>query len=290
MWITAALVAVIGVGAVTVWMLRPGESAASAPVISPTPTATATPTPTPSPTATGYPANESAYDLGTLPQVNVFAVIPALPVDTDPYGAFTGEDATARAAGAPVFADPLGQPVAYLPADYTYGGTTVPIIERQANWVHVLLAGRQAVPSQGDPAQITGWLRAQDVVVAPLDASVEVNISARTIDIVRAGIPQRIATDFGWGADATPTPHGRAFIMTTRVEQSFLYTRGYPLVYLSTQSPTMDGFAGADVAVTAFHYHDERSGNVSNGCLRVDPDTITQLAALPLGTPVTIHP
>ncbi|WP_375384590.1 L,D-transpeptidase [uncultured Microbacterium sp.] len=287
-WLWALAAVALIVGLVTAWMLRPGEPAASAPVITATPTSSAIPSPTPTPT--GYPVNATPYDLTTLPQVKVFAVIPELPVDDDPYGAFTGEDATPHESGAPVFADPLGQPVAYLPSAYTYGGTTVPIIERQTNWVRVLLAGRHAVPSQGNPAQITGWLRTEDVDITPQSASVEVSISSRTIDIVRGGISQRIATDFGWGADDTPTPRGRSFIMTIRTEPTFLYTAGYPLVYLSVQSPTMDGFAGADVAVTAFHYHDNRSGNVSNGCLRVDPDAITLLAALPLGTPVTVRP
>ncbi|HAM13181.1 MAG TPA: murein L,D-transpeptidase, partial [Microbacterium sp.] len=44
-----------------------------------------------------------------------------------------------------------------------------------------------------------------------------------------------------------------------------------------------------DVAVTAFHYHDTRSGRVSNGCLRVDEAAAHALAALPLGTPVIIR-
>ena len=83
---------------------------------------------------------------------------------------------------------------------------------------------------------------------------------------------------------------GRAFIMLTRVVPEFQYTRGHPLVYLSVQSPTLDGFGGAAVAVTAFHYHDQRSGAISNGCIRVDPAAIDQLAQLPLGTPVIVRP
>lgn len=294
-WLWAAAVFVVVAGLVIAWIVRPAEPAASANP-SPTPTVTRTQTPTPSPTPTvaptpaGYPANTAVYDVAALPQVNVFAVIPELPVDDDPFGALTGEDATPLGIGAPVFADPTGQPVAYLPREFPFGGTTTPIIERQADWVRVLLVGREAVPSQGNPAQVTGWMRVPDVEITALDATVEVSISARTIDIVRAGVPQRVAADFGWGAEGTPTPVGRAFVMTIRTEPSFLYTRGYPLVYLSVQSPTLDGFAGASAAVTAFHYHDERSGSVSNGCLRVDPDAITALSQLPLGTPVFIRP
>lgn len=247
------------------------------------------PTPTPSPTPTGFPANNTTYDATALAQTNVFALLPQLPVDAEPHASFAGYTAHPIAALAPVWADPLGEPVAALPREYRYGGTTVAVIEKQNNWVHVLLTGRQAVPSAGNPAQLTGWLRTADVELAPIDVVVEVSISARTIDIVRAGVPERIASDFAWGTDQTPTPIGRAFIHLTEVT-SFDYTRGLPTVYLSLQSPTLDGFGGQDVAVTAFHYHDAHTGPISNGCLRLDEAAITRLAELPAGTGVSIRP
>lgn len=295
LWITAGIAALAAI-ALIVWMLLPVEPPASAPRSTATATASATPSPTAAatPTALATPepiaANTASYDPSTLPQVDVFSVIAGLPVDDDPYGALSGEAARPLAAGAPVFAHPTGQPVAFLPRDLQFDGSTAPIIQREQNWVRVLLVGRQAYPSQGSPAQVTGWLRAQDVEIIGVDAVVEVSISGRTIDIVRGGVPERVATDFGWGVTETPTPVGRTYIMTTRVEPSFGYTRGYPLVYLAVQSPTLDGFGGANVAVTAFHYHDERSGSISNGCLRVDPAAIEKLAQLPLGTPVIVRP
>ncbi|WP_314502662.1 L,D-transpeptidase family protein [uncultured Microbacterium sp.] len=293
LWIVAGIASLAAI-AIIVWMLQPVEPPASASRPTATPTASATPSAAPSATPTPTPepiaANTANYDPSTLPQVDVFSVIAGLPVDDDPYGALTGEAARPLAAGAPVFADPSGEPVAFLPRDLQFDGSTAPIIVREQSWVRVLLVGRQAYPSQGSPAQVTGWLRAQDVEITGLDATVEVSISGRTIDIVRGGVAERIATDFGSGAAETPTPVGRTYIMTTRVEPSFGYTRGYPLVYLAVQSPTLDGFAGANVAVTAFHYHDERSGPISNGCLRVDPAAIERLAQLPLGTPVIVRP
>ena len=294
LWWALAGAAVFLIAAIVVGVMRgmPAQEAA----VTPSPSSTATPTPTPAPTVTptptvaGFPQNANPYDVSTLPQVNVFAVIPALPVDDAPFGATTAERAVPLGVGAPVWADPRGDPVAHLPREYAYDGTTVPIVERQEHWIKVLLTGRQAVPSQGNPAQVMGWMRVSDVEVAPSAETVVVSISARTIDIVRDGVAERIAGDFAWGTDATPTPVGRAYIMTTRVVPEYGYTRGHPIVYLSVQSPTLDGFGGADAAVTAFHYHDDRSGPISNGCLRVDPDAITKLAALPLGTPVIVNP
>ncbi|GAA2993461.1 lipoprotein-anchoring transpeptidase ErfK/SrfK [Microbacterium terrae] len=292
--IGALAAVVIGVFvALAVSYAERGEPAASAPTPTETGAATATPaepTPTPTPTPTGYPANTTSYDVTTLPRVTVFSVIPELPVDDDPFAAASGLTALAGAAGAPVFADPTGEPVAYVPREYSYGGTTLPIVEKQDDWVEVLLTGRQAVPSQGDPAQVTGWLRVADVEIAPIDVEVLVDISDRTVDIVRGGVAERIATDFAWGTEDTPTPMGRAFIMMTRVVPEYWYTRGNPIVYLSVQSPTLDGFAGANVAVTAFHYHDDRTGPISNGCIRLGPEPIAALAELPEGTPVTIAP
>nr|WP_241731937.1 L,D-transpeptidase [Microbacterium ginsengiterrae] len=159
----------------------------------------------------------------------------------------------------------------------------------QDHWVRVLLTGRQGVASAGNPAQLSGWLRTSDVDLATTDTIVEVSLSARTIDIVRSGVPERIATDFGSGTEQTPTPTGRSFIHLSEVT-SFDYTRGLPVVYLSVQSPALDGFGGQDVAITAFHYHDERSGTISNGCIRLDEAAITKLAELPQGTGVVIRP
>lgn len=295
LWIALVVIAVLVVAGLVFWSWSASrEVAIPAASASPTPTATQTPTPTPpstpTPTPTGFPANTAVYPLDALPQVDVYAVVPALPVDADPSGAMTGEAVRALGDRVPVFADPMAEPVAYLPREYQFDGTTVPVVERQAHWVRVLLTGRAAVPSSGNPAQLSGWLRMQDVEFSRADASVEVGLTSRTVDIVHPdGTRERVADDFGFGTAGTPTPVGRTFIMMVRVEPSFGYTRGHPLVYLGVQSPTLDGFGGAPVAVTAFHYHDARSGAISNGCLRLGPESIDRLAQLPLGTPVFVR-
>jgi hypothetical protein len=287
----AVAAVLVAAGGVAVWVSaeRGGASvpAATAPVTpAPAPSFRATADPTPS----GFPANTASYPLDQLPQVDVYAVIPALPVDADPYGAFTGELARATAERIPVFADPTGEPVAALPRDHHFDGTTVPVIERQEHWVRVLLTGRSALPSAGDPGQLTGWVRAQDVELTGVTATIDVDLAARTIDIVTAdGARERVADDYAWGTEATPTPRGRSFVMMVRTDAALTYTRGHPLVYLSVQSPTLDGFGGVPVAVTAFHYHDARSGAISNGCLRLAPEAIDRLAQLPVGTPVIIR-
>lgn len=284
--IVIAVLLLAGATAIAIRMMLPTAQAAAP---TPTPSSTQTVAPAPTPTRTGPPANTAAYDLSGLPEVDVFAVIPALPLDPDPYAPTAGLVATPAAAEVPVFADPAADPVAKLPLDQVYGGANVPVVEKYDDWVRVLLVGREAVPPNGSSAQISGWMRMADVTLAPQDTHVEVSISARTIDVVGPAGSERVATDFGWGTPETPTPVGRSFVMMTRTAPEFAYTRGYPLVYLSVQSPTLGGFGGADVAVTAFHYHDARSGDISNGCIRVAPETIERLAQLPEGTPVYIR-
>ncbi|MFT4305620.1 MAG: L,D-transpeptidase [Microbacterium sp.] len=280
--LAVAVVATAAVVAAVIAVDREAQPTATA-TVALTPTATSTPTPTP----TGPAADTAVYDLSGLPTADVFAVNPALPVDEDPTGASTGYVATPASDAIPVFAAPGSVPVAALPSTLTYGGTTLPVIEKDDNWVRVLISGRQATPSEGDPGQLTAWLRVADVSLSQNDTRVEVSLSARTITIVGPSRSELVTSDFGWGAEATPTPLGRTFIMYNAVT-SFSYTRGHPIVYLGVQSPTLDGFDGQSVAVTAFHYYDDHDGPISNGCIRLGADAIDRLAQLPLGTLVTI--
>ncbi|MGO1265798.1 L,D-transpeptidase [Microbacterium gubbeenense] len=290
-WIGAAIAIAVVVVVIVAYLVWPREAPAAQPAPTPSPAATATPTPTPTPS--GPPANDTAYDQGDLPIDDVFLVDAALPVDDDPTGEILPLTASPRdEAGAPVFADPSGEPIAWLPQEQTYGGTDLPVVEMHESWVKVLLAGRQARAGEGDASQVVGWLRVSDAVLTPNDVVVEVDLDAHAIDIVTGdGSDQsreRIADDFAWGTEATPTPVGRTFVMHTEVVPSLAYTRGHPIVYLGAQSSTLAGFDGQDVAVTAFHYHDVRSGAISNGCIRVDADVTSRLAELPVGTPVVI--
>ncbi|RLK49702.1 hypothetical protein [Microbacterium telephonicum] len=291
---TAGVACALAIAAVAI-AASVAVTAQTSPTLTPVPTAsvvetmpTAVPTPTPDPIR-GAPENVAAYDLAALPQIDVWSVTPGIPVDDDPMGGFTGLLAQPRTA-APIFADPAGEPLGYLPREATYGGTVVPVITRDTHWVKVLLAGRQGVPPNGNAAQTVGWLRVADVYLTQATQSVEVSLSARTIDIVSAGGAERVANDFAWGKDATPTPAGRTFVMLTQVVPEHEYTEGHPLVYLGVQSPTLAGFDGGEVAVTAFHYYKTRSGNNSFGCIYLDSAAITRLATLPPGTPVTIRP
>lgn len=284
-WFSAvAVVLALGVAAVvTVVATTPDPEP-------PAPRATATPTPTPAPEPVGYPENTDTYDLAALPAVDVFSLAGDLAVDDSPTAEPLALVATPRAPGAPLFADPLAAPVGQLPSELRFDGTTVPVIELQDAWARVMISGRAGLPSEGRAGQLTAWVRLADVEIAETTISVRVSLSEPSITILDGDTVTYETGAFALGAAATPTPIGRTFVMTSRVDPNAGFTRGHPVVYLGLQSPTLDGFNGASTAITAFHYHDVRTGAVSNGCLRVDAEAIARLAALPLGTPVTIYP
>ena len=265
----------------------PAESAptTSAPV--PTEEAPSVPA-APAPAAPAGPVVDgTVHDLTGLPPVDVFAIVPELSIEpaTDvPPGP---EVVTPVSAAVPVFGAPGSAPVAQLLAQQVHDGTTVPVVEQSEHWLRVLLPARAGYPSEGVVGQTTGWVRRADVTTAVAPFLVTVSL-AGSITIVENGTVVHASDAFGYGTAQTPTPLGGTFIMTTFTDPAAGYTRGLPIVALGVQSPTLDGFGGTDVAVTAFHYHDVRADAVSNGCLRVDEATILRLAALPLGTPVLI--
>ncbi|KAA9087206.1 L,D-transpeptidase [Microbacterium radiodurans] len=295
----ALIVGVLGgllIAGGTGWALSPALSLSALPseriVVAESDPASATATETasaPAPTAP-HPADDTPYDLASLPLIDVRSVNPAVPVDDDPTGVLSSSLARPLGSGAPVFAEPGGTPVGHLPRTHHYGGTTVPVVTAEEHWVKVLLPGRQGVPPQGDGGQTVGWLRVSDVEITPTESYVEVRLSANTIDIVTAAGRERVSDQFAWGKPATPTPSGRTFIMWTTVVPEFRYTEGHPVVYLGIQSPVMAGFDGGDVAVTAFHYYRQREGDTSFGCIYLDGPATDRLAQLAAGTPVIIHP
>lgn len=264
-------------------MLWPGHEEPRASVVAPP-----SPSASPSTEADPYPADDGPYDIAALPAAQVYSIVPDLPVDDQPAGPVLPLTATAATASIPVFAAPGGEPVAQLAQAQAHDGTALPVIEQHKHWVRVLLPARAGLPSAGVVGQTTGWLRVADVTLSDNPFTVTVSLSAGTISVAESGRSVYESSGFGFGTTATPTPIGRTFVMTVFTDPAATYTRGNPTTALAVQSPTLDGFGGASVAVTAFHYHDARSGSISNGCIRVDAATAQYLASLPLGTPVLI--
>lgn len=117
--------------------------------------------PAPAPADEGPAVDPTSYDLAALPSVDVFSVLPELPLDPAPDLPPTQVLVTPTGEAAPVFAEPGSPPVARLASEQVHDGTTVPVVEQHEHWLRVLLPGRQGYPSAGSP------VRRQDGSVPP---------------------------------------------------------------------------------------------------------------------------
>lgn len=154
--------------------------------------------------------------------------------------------------------------------------------ERADGWLKVLLPVR--------PNGSTGWIREADVSLAWNPYEIEVNLAEFRMTIHREG-ELIVDTVIGYGAEDTPTPGGRYYI--TELLQPPDPTGVYgPFAFgLSGFSDVHLSFAGGEgvIGIHGTNEPDSIGSTVSNGCIRIDNDVITDMASyLPLGTPVLI--
>jgi lipoprotein-anchoring transpeptidase ErfK/SrfK len=183
-----------------------------------------------------------------------------------------------------------GAVVAVFPADLPWGSPTPFLISGARRttagdtWLEVLLPRR--------PNGSTGWIRRDQVRIRPLTHAVEIDLSSRTASLLRDHRRVR-SWRIGIGTEGTPTPTGRFYVtVKLRPPQISAAAYGAWALGLSGYSEVHQSFGTGDGQI-ALHgtYKPWLLGRpVSNGCVRMDNETITLLAeTLPLGTPVTIR-
>jgi lipoprotein-anchoring transpeptidase ErfK/SrfK len=183
-----------------------------------------------------------------------------------------------------------GDVVAVFPQQLPWGGPTPFLIDQARRtttgdtWLKVLLPRR--------PNGSSGWVQREQVRVRPVTHEVVVDLSSRTASLLRS---RRKIRSFrvGVGTSGTPTPTGRFYVtVKLRPPQISASAYGAWALGLSGYSEVHQTFGTGDGQI-ALHgtYHPEKLGQpVSNGCVRMDNETISLLAeTLPLGTPVTIQ-
>jgi lipoprotein-anchoring transpeptidase ErfK/SrfK len=218
----------------------------------------------------------------------------AVPADPGP-GPFRVGPAPAYAAIATtdvtVYADPRGNAAitAVFPAQLPWGSPTSFLI-RQAyrdaagrTWFKVFLPRR--------PNETTGWVRRDQIRLRPMRHQVEVDLSSRTARLLRDG--RTVGSwPVGIGREATPTPTGSFYLTVKLRPPQISAVYGAWALGLSAYSDVLEQFGTGDGQI-ALHGTDDPTDlgrEVSNGCVRLDNETITSLAQmLPLGTPVTIR-
>ena len=184
-----------------------------------------------------------------------------------------------------------GEVEAVFPADLPWGSPTPFLIKGARRttagetWLEVLLPRR--------PNGSSGWVQRDQVRIKPVSHEVVVDLSSRTASLLRGRRKIR-SVQVGVGTASTPTPTGRFYVtVKLRPPQISAAAYGAWALGLSGYSEVHQSFGTGDGQI-ALHgtYKPWLLGQpVSNGCVRMDNETITLLAeTLPLGTPVTIQP
>lgn len=153
---------------------------------------------------------------------------------------------------------------------------------RRDGWLEVLLPVR--------PNGSTGWIRESDVELAANPYRIDIRLAEHALTIHREG-ELVLETAIGYGADDTPTPGGRYYLTELLQPPDPGGVYGPFAFGLSGFSDVHLDFAGGEgvIGIHGTNQPDSIGSTVSNGCIRVPNDVITEMASfLPLGTPVAI--
>ena len=150
-----------------------------------------------------------------------------------------------------------------------------------AAWYRVLLPLK--------PHGQTGYVRARDVRLRPLQTRLVVDLSTRRLTAFDRG--RRVLTaKVAIGARSTPTPIGR-FYVNQRFRDDPLGPYGWAAIGISAFSEVLHGWPqGGPVAIHGTNRPSLLGLPVSNGCIRVSNATVKRLWRLaPTGTPVQVQ-
>ena len=261
-------------------------SPAPAPSPLPAPPARPSPEPSPEPSPAPSPKPRVRFDVRELPRPSVESVYQGL-------GQATGKPAswsvaTPRERLTPAWASPdASRPPVLALEGHTYESRAAWLVTgSEGDWVQVLVPlGRGALPSD-DARRVNRqavWVERSSVRVAPVRARVVIDVSERSLTVVRAG--ERVTIPAAVGvAGVSDTPRGVFAIAAHTTAQVG------DVVLLTAQSERLDGFYGTSYAATAIHVGPQVGQAVSNGCVRLTAgDFAEHLATLPVGTPVIVR-
>jgi hypothetical protein len=141
-----------------------------------------------------------------------------------------------------------------------------------------------------EPNGVTGYVRANDVLVGRVGTRIAVDLSERRLVLFRRG-HSILQTSVGIGAASTPTPIGR-FYVDQRIRPSDP-TGPYGPGILGISAFSLNHTGWLDGAQAAIHGTNQPwtiARAASNGCLHVRNDILERLFRItPPGTPVVIR-
>lgn len=215
-----------------------------------------------------------------LPKATTFTTIKDAPNDTESEQVTDGTVVHPKKAHR-LYRHPGGEAFALLPAKELGSPSWVPVIDRERDWVRVLLPSR---PNAG-----AGWIRTTGLRTAHTPWRVDVDVDARELTLFNDDEPVghwQVAV----GKAKDPTPRVRTFIMASVIDsEQAKYT---PIVLpLGAHSDTLDTFGGGPGTVAIHGWPDASvfGHAASHGCIRVPSVALSKLRTVPLGSLVVIH-
>jgi lipoprotein-anchoring transpeptidase ErfK/SrfK len=156
------------------------------------------------------------------------------------------------------------------------------VVTEADGWVEVLIQAR--------PNGQTGWVRTSEVELSTHDAVLELDLTTRELSAtVNGEVIVKAITSIGM--DSNPTPVGTYYI-TEVIPQRFAGGDFGPFILAtSAYSEELQLFEGGlpIVAVHGTNRPDLIGEKVTNGCVRLTNDLITELAEkLPPGVPIIV--
>ncbi|KRA29405.1 MULTISPECIES: L,D-transpeptidase [unclassified Nocardioides] len=216
-------------------------------------------------------------DLKKLPASSTKTTIKAAPKDPRPKGIPKGTVVHPKRVVA-LYDAPDGKPFAKI-GPRQFGDTWLPVITRNRDWVQVML------PSK--PNNSTGWLRSSELAEAHSRFLIQVHLRTRTLEFFEDNELVN-SWSVAIGADATPTPTGRTFVLGQIVDEKQPFS---PVILpLGSHSATLDSYGGGPGTVALHGWTDPSvfGKAISHGCVRVPDAALALLRTVPIGTPVIV--
>jgi hypothetical protein len=218
-----------------------------------------------------------------LPVISYYKIPGGFPTDQASTSTTPLTEGVQPADKVAVYDAPGGRPKAFLPAVISGVDVTVPVVGRDQGWTAVLL------PSVD---RTIGWLApGKGFSVEKLHDQLVLKRSDHELTWLRDGV-QKGSWTVATGAEQTPTPLGRTFVLGRTATAGDEYA-GLDALVLGAVPEQKEALApGLRDGHTAIHswYHSSVFGHaVSNGCIRV-PQTGQRLLLdeIPSGTGVSI--
>lgn len=197
-----------------------------------------------------------------LQVIDYWTAARGLPADPAPHSTEALTEGLHPRTRLAVYDSPGGRPRAFLPPVISGVPVTVPIVERRAGWVAVLL------PSTN---RKIGWLPDRGWVSRPLRDQLVLRRGSHELTWIRDGI-RRASWTVAVGTKATPTPLGRTFVLARTTVRGEVYA-GLDALALGSVPDDPDsvaaGLRGAHTGIHSWYRNSSFGRSDSNGCIRV---------------------